>query len=220
MPFLLLLLLAGCVLPASTIYTYDDDQPNISTYGLANQALIVGFQAVSGANAITGMQLNLFNTGSNSHPLTFALWSDPTNDGNPTDAQLIHTVPNTPPTMVQNYWEPVSFPAPTVIPVGNWFFVGVYATSPSTLFLGSKDTNSTSGNSWHFYWQENTSVDLNNLASGFNYHFEPNSALLGNIMVRAVGDEPPAASVPEPSSVVSTLSGIALIALRAFRRTA
>ncbi len=220
MRFLLFLLLAGCVLPASTLYSYDDDKPNISTYGLANQALIVGFQALSGANAITGMEFNLFNTGSNSHPLTFALWSDPTNDGNPTDAQLIHTLPNIPPSMVQNYWEPVSFPTPTVIPVGNWFFVGVYATSPSALFLGSKDTNSTSGNSWQFYWQENAPVDLNNLASGFYYHFEPNSALPGNIMVRAIGDEPPPASVPEPASVVSALTGLALIARRAYRRSA
>lgn len=204
----LLFLLTTFVATATQIYLHDDGTAEFSTVGLANQALMVRFQALPNMTNIDSMQFYNFWGVANGHAIEYVLWSDPTNDGNPSDAQVVQSVSTTvvAPGPSGN-WQTVVFPSLTAFSPGDWFYVGVYFTDPVfSYFLGGTDITSTSGDSWTLRWATNTAVDLNVLSSAAQtIHYDGSTpSLQGNLLIRAGAAEP----IPEPGTFAFAAAGL------------
>jgi hypothetical protein len=157
---------------------------------------------------------------------TVLLYSDPNNDGNPADAQLLAqadtTIANPDTTRFTN----VAI-APTTLGVGQTFFVGAVVRNlernqrPATAQLGNPVAN----RSWFAIGNHGddqpSNIDINNLSNNFRPTGTSQSPTLlpqiyGNWVVRSYGDAAPRQRVSEPGLIVGfgTLLLTATIARR------
>lgn len=151
-------------------------------------------------------------------PVTFIVWSDPTNDGNPADAILLtsqgHNVTN-----FSNNVTPDVVSLTTPVVVTGKFFVGVLFTNTTVnavYFPALADSQTlAAGRSWSDFGPAGGSFDLNDLSTG---NFSTFTWLL-----RAEGETlEETSAVPEPGTLVLAalgLLGLSFVTLRKkFRR--
>ena len=83
-------------------------------------------------------------------PVVLGLWSDPNNDGNPADAQLLMTTDVATPSGGAGLFNDYPFPPTTVGPVGSHFFVGamIQSTANPPELPAAIDRSSDAGRSW------------------------------------------------------------------------
>jgi len=209
--FGLIVLFAVQACLATDIYSADDGHAEFSTTGSHNDAILVGFQVTAGKEQIGGLSFFDFFSGNNGHAITYYLWSDPTNDGLPGDAQVLRSQASTlySPTF-SGLWQDIIFSSPVTLNVGDWFYVGATFYDPSlSYFVSGADTNAPiSGNSWMIRWPGQLAPDANNLAAG-----TAQRQLTSNILIRAF-------ATPEPSTTLLGGAGLALLAVLAKLRGA
>lgn len=213
----LLLLLAAASAPAAQFYLYDDGTAEFSSTGSSNHVLAVGFQAQAGKLSISGMEFYNFWTVDN-HAIDYYLWRDPTNDGNPADAQVVQTMSGT---LSSKGWQSVVFPALTSFNEGDWFYVGSYFTDPVfSYFVSGIDTNSGSysGNSWWIRWATGATADMNSLSGGTIVPVTGGANSPANLLIRANAADP-GPTVPEPSTFWLAAGGLGLALARLRRRS-
>lgn len=201
------------------VYKYDTDHPIFSTVSTSNGALAVGFQATSPNTTIAGMRFWNFWTAGNGHPISYHLWSDPNNDGNINNAQLVQTVNTTIDAPGPNgNWQTVVFPTTTAFANGDWFYVGISFFDPAfSYFLGGNDTTvAANGNSWMIQFAGPGAGDPGNPSSGTIRQYGVTQGLSGVLMIRGLtADE---LVTPEPGSALLAAAGIlAALGLRARR---
>ena len=172
---------------------------------------------------ITGLQI-AFGANSNSDPpadgspVLAAIWSDPNNDGDPADAQLLNSVAGVVANSHTDTFVSFPFSTPTTIPVGDNFFVGFQHTETGGLgnYAVARDTSSDAGVSWLIASTGGTLLDLNDLGSAeFGGSFA-SFGFAGNALIRAVAS--PVAAIPEPSSALPLLFCITTTMLARRRR--
>jgi hypothetical protein len=200
---------------ADPVYAWDNGTATYSSLGSKNQVVLVGFQTEAGRLDIAGMQLFHFAGSPLRHPITFALWSDPTGDGDPTDAQLVTSVQST----IGSGWQTALFPQVSSFQAGQWFYVGAYLTDPNVAyFITGTDNGVATGNSRQYFFADGATVNLSNLGGSATAveHWVP-GGLGGNLLIRAVPtSQGPGHAVPEPSAIALSLSvaGLALVLRR------
>jgi hypothetical protein len=185
------------------VYLQDDGTAEFSTLGTQHQVILTGFQVQAGAETIQNIVFYHFFDANTGFPFTYHLWTDPTNDGVPTDAILQQSVAATisSPTP-SGGWQTTAI-TPQTLPIGSWFYVGVSQTHPNfSTFLGGNDTSgSFPPTGFHFTW-----------ATG------PNPALLSTGTVAATGNYLIRANttpVPEPATLaVLGCGGLVLLRRR------
>lgn len=175
--FALLLAFSATASHALLQYKWDNGTPQFSTPAFAHQILVIGFQATAPNTTIQSIDFKSFWTGNNNKGVTYYLWSDPTNDGNPADAVLQRSVTGT---LVDANWHSYAI-TPYTLNAGDWFYVGVgLDDSTFSYFLGATDTQSNNGNSHLFSWTGgNTQPGA--LSSGTKFTLD------ANLLLRATG---------------------------------
>lgn len=141
------------------------------------------FEVQPGGEDLVGVSL-AWGTATAGHLTTLAIWIDPDNDGNPTNAVLLRTVDSVPVTNPgTNRFTEVAIPRTRIGPAGSVFFVGAYMTNIANQYPGALDSSSTSAQrSWIAFG--------NNIENLANNPYPP--ALIdsygfpGNFLIRAV----------------------------------
>lgn len=186
-----------------TPYAYDDGEPEMS-YGFADgQTPIVwmnAFEVEPGYTTITAISVNWgpSTTGTG----TVVLWSDPNQDGDPSDAQTIMTLPGVP--IGAPAWTSVIVPVPptSVGPAGTIFFVGAQASANG---WATFDTDGPfAGQSWF-----TSATNLNDLDATYT-PTQPGVVLPpANFMVRAIAtaDDADGNGVPDVCESPGDLDG-------------
>ncbi len=187
------LLLAAALLSAAPcgaglVYSYDDGSGEGLIVDATNSGYwfwLNGFQALPGGASITTIQLAFHPSAPVGTAVTAYLWSDPTNDGDPSDAVSVRaslgTITGTGNVFFDFPITPYSFSP------GDWFFVGASAFLNAGEVGPYLDLSSSAGQSWVALLPGQTPDNLAGSVTNLN--------LLGggNWMVRAVG-------VPEPQT--------------------
>jgi hypothetical protein len=170
-----------------------------------------------GATPRPGLSLNsgLADWQTKPYPVTVLLYSDPNNDGNPIDAQLLTQATGRVQNPDTNDFTTIAL-APTTLAVGQNFFVGALFRNlernqrPATADRGPVNaTTSTLGRSWFAIGNHGdgqpSNIDLNNLANNFapngGQSPVPLSSVYGNWVLRATG-QPIQKNVPEPGMLL------------------
>jgi hypothetical protein len=195
-----------CLFAAATCsggtYSWDDGAGAFSTLSQARGVLLVGYQVTPGNQTIAGMDYRHFWHVANGHAITFHIWTDPSNDGNPIDAQIQQSVPTTivSPNSSGGF-QRIQFLSPVVLNVGDWFYVGhSFFDSTFAYFLSTSDeTPPFAGHSWQFDWNNVTPMDANNLAGATSVHHYTEY----DVMIHGLTDsEFTPSAVPEPASIM------------------
>jgi len=163
---LMVLFLSFCLTPcfAQVVHQLDDgsgELPGI-TSGATREALVLNcFDAVGVGENIINISGVWGSVAPSGAPARVVLFSDPNNDCNPSDAQLLVQIPTTFGTTGSSF--SVDIP-PTF--VSGKFFVGVIWLNPNgTLWMGyDTDTNS-NGRSWFVSSDLSGTINLNDLSS-------------------------------------------------------
>jgi hypothetical protein len=190
-------------------YSWDDGAGAFSTLSQSKGVLLVGYQVTPGNETIAGMDYRHFWNVANGHAITFHLWTDPSNDGNPTDAQVQRSVVTTvaSPTASGGF-QRIQFASPLALNVGDWFYVGHSFVDPDfAFFLSTADESAPiAGNSWQYDWNTIPAVDPNNLASAADvYHYNAHDVMIHGL----TESEFAAAPVPEPGTTILFSCGLA-----------
>jgi hypothetical protein len=165
-----------------------------------------------GAPPRSGLSLNSGLAPEQTYPITVLLYSDPNNDGNPIDAQLLTQATGRIQNPDTDQFTTIAL-APTTLAVGQNFFVGALFRNlernqrPATADLGPMNgtTPPILGRSWFAIGNHGdgqpSNIDLNNLANNFAPNGGPSPVQLpmvyGNWVLRATG-QPFRKNVPEP----------------------
>jgi hypothetical protein len=168
-------------------------------------AWLNNFVAVDGDLVITEIQI-AFGQNTFGQPVEVFIWSDPNNDGNPIDAQVITSLSGF--VTVESGFPVAEFSSFNIPDVqfapGDSFFVGAIM-QPSGLAV-LIDTETPAGQSWY---TTDTVAPINpndlNSANGPLRNLT-DSSLNGTFMIRAIG----ASSIPEPSSA-ALLASVAMV---------
>lgn len=139
-----------CQIEAETSYRIGDNFPEfgVRAFG-SHMAWLTSHKVVGGARTITHLDL-MFTFLPDDHPVRCCLWSDPNNDGDPTDAQLLASVDAVagPLSVLRRF----DLPDTDVGPDGTSFFVGAITTTNAiaTYFPAPLDSsgNALNGRSW------------------------------------------------------------------------
>lgn len=227
------LVLLAALLPVATVaadVSYNlDDGSGESGLGGFNQTKIWmnSFTSSSGGEFIKTVSISFGAGGAdpatyNGQSIGIYIWSDPTNDGNPTDAVLEASMSG----VISNFtntsggaatvFVDFTFPTSTYIAAGDVFFVGMSNYSTSNVFGPARDTGTSVGLSWIYSWngdvQAAAAADPSSALGKQNY----DSILGGNAMIRAIGS---VSAIPEPSTY-AVLTGLAALGLCVRRRPA
>jgi hypothetical protein len=197
--------LTGTALGAEIVYQYDDGSSETSI-GLAFEPeapqpetiWLNAFQAAPGApTTITSIDIaygeNNGVTASdpvNGSPVNVYIWSDPNNDGDPTDAVIVGgPIATTVQLKDTDTFVNVALPDTLTFSAGQWFFAGFQSTG----FAAGIDRSSSLGRSWVAAgWPEKTSAEPDNLAGAnlFGTIEDLTQGAAGNFLIRVFADGP------------------------------
>jgi hypothetical protein len=188
--------------PASKIYKFDD--------GVSEDAIAFGngvsnvkaiwfdqFKTVKGGEAISSVQI-AFGTPANSTPakqlngkaIIVGIWSDPNNDGDPTDAVLIGSVKGKISSANTDTLVTYTFATPVFVgPKGTSFFVGdvTPAFSKSELFFQGIDETTPQGHSWVAAQANGGKLNVKRIGKNDTVGTIDSFGLPGNWLIRATG---------------------------------
>ena len=118
-------------------------------------------------------------------PVTIYLWSDPTGDGDPSDAVVVSATSTTVPNSSPGAFNPVDVGDTYIGPAGTSFFVGAFIHD-DTGFLGpiTRDTTDVQGESWFAAAATPATVDPGNLGAS-EYFGQLVGGFAGNCLIRA-----------------------------------
>lgn len=156
------------------------------------------FVAAGGSDTITSVEAT-WTSAPNGTPVTLKIWSDPNNDGNPSDATELFSMAVTMQNVQTNIFYVYSFAG---VNVTESFFVGfnvLWEPLTPAYWPATIDQTASVGRSW-IGWEEQPYATIDSF--GFP----------GNWMIRANGVSP----VPEPTTML--LLGIGLVGLASLRR--
>lgn len=120
----------------------------IQSTGSNSLAWLNRFVAEPGLETITAVRI-AFGGGlassniANGAPITVYVWSDPNQDGDPSDASVLASVPGTVSGSGTNSFTTYTLPTPVTFPVGHRFFAGAIASYSGQLLVGSLDRDGT-----------------------------------------------------------------------------
>ncbi|MCP3919272.1 MAG: hypothetical protein GY711_27345 [bacterium] len=217
--------LATCPAFAQT-YSYDNGSTeNALSLGInfipGEIAMLHGFAASGGSDVLTQMQVGVGTALApvgvhDGRPLTLAVWDDPNDDFDPSDAVLLHqsTV-----TVTQSNTDlKVSYPLPNVPVTGN-FFVGVVMQDMGDFPVGLDLDAGGSPSAWIVGAGPNVPLDLMNLAGApFGLSSQTNAVFLvsadGGGTTGPIGTNYCGPALPNSTgaSAVITATGSAVVA--------
>ncbi|MBN2560644.1 MAG: hypothetical protein JXQ75_06915 [Phycisphaerae bacterium] len=183
------------ILDACQLYDRDrfiyqlDDGTHERSLGVpvgTSEAWMNHFTTEPRAEAITTISL-CCGSASGGVPATVYLWSDPNGDGNPTDGQVLASVPVVAENPDTDIFTTVDIPDTYVGPPGTSFFVGALMQKPADVYPCSLDEGDSAGQSWIVY-DNNNPVDPNNMSAAANPPVVVDAlGYPGNFMIRAEG---------------------------------
>jgi hypothetical protein len=121
-----------------------------------------GSQVISSVQVAYGSPSNPGHSPANGSPARVAIWEDPNDDGDPSDAVLLQVVNTTVANVDTDQMNTVSIPSASVSGV---FFIGVSEVHPAGDFVAVMDTSGclTPGRQWFFGNDNATPADLVNV---------------------------------------------------------
>lgn len=181
-------LLLGSAMGATNQYARDDGSAEAALgYGVPQDyCWMQWFDAVGGADTITSIQAYIPSTTPVGTPITFCVWNDPSNDGNPIDAMLVSMTTTTVQQGGPNVF--MHYPLLQAAPVTGRFFVGAYLTENGTMSPAALDYSTNPHVAW-FSFNSPGAFDPARLWSNFPpTHIETLGAgIHGVFMLRAQG---------------------------------
>lgn len=139
---------------------------------------------ITTANIAYGTAAFPGNCPPNGTPVTAAIWNDPTNDGDPSDAVLLATASTTVQNADMNILNPVTFSPPVV--TSGVYFVGASIVEPPTgHFVASLDESVASGGRAWVVGNSTGACNLNNLAANSIPPLDEDNVAPGVWLVRA-----------------------------------
>ena len=216
-------LAAGALLCASSslaqvTYQIDDGTPEVALgiNGGGDAIWLNQFSVTGGNNVVLSISVSfgvMFDPGNailNGRPFTVYLWSDPNNDGNPTDAMVLASATGTVANAGTHSFVTVNIP-PTAV-MGSSFFVGVLMTHPSNTFPAALDeTAPTFANRSWLAVSAAGAGNPHNLPSNGQFGTVESFNFSANWLVRAN-------AIPEPSTYGLLAGGVALMGFVTRRR--
>jgi hypothetical protein len=196
------LLFSSSFLKAAT-YSIDDGI-YVSAVGIGNSSLglmLNSFQSVPDSEYITSLDIAFGPAMPVSSAFEIILFSDPDNNGNPSDSlQLGRAAAVSPATIVPGSFVTFTFNTPIYVPAGQRFFAGAVEGPSYTLAIGLDAAGGSS--SWATWPGDNpgTATNIATLAS-FGNSFAKDAMIRAN-----------ATAVPEPTATVLLFFGAALAA--------
>lgn len=170
LPTFTALLLTSMSAASAQVYSYDDGSTEnaLNLDGLAEIGFLQAFSAVGGTDGIGEIRAALGTAlatpgGLDGNMIRVAIWDDPNNDGNPSDATLLYeSAPNM--ATQTNSDIKVSYPVSPAVTVTGGFFVGVMTDSNPGEFPVGLDISSGS-NGAAFFMGDSIAIDATNLAA-------------------------------------------------------
>ena len=157
------------------------------------------FNVVAGAESIASLEIAWGDPDNptpasqlNGLPVQLAIWSDPNNDGEPSDAVLLASISGVIQDANTNTFVTYTFPAPVNIGgAGTSFFVGdmTPALSPPELFMQALDNTQTHIHSWVAAMSDGSPVDFEMIGNNDFLGTIDSFGLPGNWLIRANGVE-------------------------------
>jgi hypothetical protein len=150
------------------------------------------FQVEPGAETLTTIEIALAQSiDEPSRRVSVHLWTDPTDDGDPTDAVVVRSIATV--TTHEIVFE--TFPIePLTLPTGSWFYAGAIYVAEEDPVLPPAAIDATepffAGRSFTISWGAGAVPDPNHLAAGTIF-----AETAGNYLIRVF-------AVPEPASIV------------------
>lgn len=197
---------------AASLYAVDDgsSENSIGFPAGGDIAWFNAFTVLPGQEVITNIIL-AWGSVADGTAASVHLWSDPNNDGNPNDAVLLQSQSTTVTSPNTDTFVTVDIPDTTLM-VGDTFFVGAFASSPTGFFPAAIDQTTSAGQSWVAGSSIVGSVDLSSLSTASLLGTIDSFGFPGNWLVRAEATAATPTSVPEPAFVTGLL-GISAAAL-------
>lgn len=206
---------ANAALTYNATIAYDDGFAQTGIGGLAATDQVIrlnAFQATQDME-VFGVDIAFGPNPGNGAPVQVYLWSDPNNDGDPSDAVLEETISST--TFDANFVSGVPltfseflFVTPRTYTLGQYFFLGYQSAG-----YGLVDVNSPYSRSFVYSDFTSSLTDPNNLsgaAAGGNMGVVAGTP--GALNVRAL------VAVPEPSTYLAGITAVGLVGMVIYRR--
>jgi hypothetical protein len=171
-------------------YQHDRGESNLQLFLGGSQTdggdlvMLNAFEIIAGAEVITAIDI-LWPSSSQPEGLaaTLHVWSDPTQDGSPADAQVLVSVP----VVFGDADTFESFPIDPlhIGPVGTSFFVGIHASASEDQYpVGAFDLAASAQSSW-VAGAVGSTVDPNNLGDAPVFDIIDNLGFPSNVVIRA-----------------------------------
>lgn len=197
-------LVAAATASATNQYALDDGTMESAIgYSLPEDyCWLQSFEAVGGFDTITKVMAFLPPNTPVGTPITFCVWDDPNDDGDPNDAILVVQRPTTVQYAGLNVF--VDYPLMQPAPVHGTFFVGAFLTEDGTMGPAALDYSTNPHKAW-FSFNSAGMFDPTNLSNNFPpTHIETIGAgIHGAFLLRAQGsgDAPTAYCTPKTNSL-------------------
>lgn len=186
-------------------YSLDDgtDTGEIAVGTATAGYFVNAFQAQSGGTTVASLSIAFGGSTLPNEPFDIVLFTDPNNNGDPTDGvEAARTSVTSPGAISAGDFVSYSFTTPPSLSVGDWFYAGIFEDVPSDTTVALDAAGGTS--SWYSF------------GAGFPggpgaIGTLPALAFPNDLMIRAEG-------VPEPSTGLLAITGMVGLLLRRRRR--
>lgn len=200
---------AAATCQAAIVFSHDDGTAESSlgtgagTYSIWLNAFQTGSDvSISTISISFGAPPQPADPPGNGAAYTAYLWSDPTNDGDPTDAVVVRSSSGTITNWATDIFNDIAI-TPYDFSSGDYFYVGFQSTG----FAVGRDINSSAGMSWISTDGLTDPLDPNNLSGAVNFGTFDSFGFAGNALIRAEGL---AVAVPEPSTYLAGVTALGL----------